>query len=97
LIRAAHDGRSLLFDNHVSSDDQGLAAAKTNNFVTVSTDVLDRDSGDARLQLHAYTFLSARLLVMPHGSKVSRYDSHKKAELKDRLLLTGDSAHRECS
>lgn len=35
IIRAAHGSRSLLFDNHVSSDDQGLATTRKNLPVVV--------------------------------------------------------------
>jgi hypothetical protein len=52
VIRAAQHIWSLLFDNHVSSDDRGLAAAKTKFLATVPFyRVRDRDSGDALLQL----------------------------------------------
>jgi hypothetical protein len=52
VIRAAQHIWSLLFDNHVSSDDRGLAAAKTKFLATVPFfHVRDQDSGDALLQL----------------------------------------------
>jgi hypothetical protein len=62
LIRPVHCIRSLLFDNHVSSDDQLLAAVKTNVSATVPFSMCVIEiSGDAFMQMYAFTFSSVQL------------------------------------
>jgi hypothetical protein len=58
LIREDPNDPSLLFDNYVSSDDQGLAAAKNKNSCNGAIPhVGDRDPGDAFVQSGACILL----------------------------------------